>query len=42
MALIYNFQYEMVGLVFEKQMVDMVRDGRLSCVSNFCEYLSHV
>jgi hypothetical protein len=37
MAIINNLKYEMD----EKQMVDMVRDGRLSCVSNICEYLLH-
>jgi hypothetical protein len=27
------------GLVHEKQMVDMDRNGRLPRLSNFCEYL---
>jgi hypothetical protein len=27
------------GLVYKKQMVDLVRYRRLPCLSNFCEYL---
>ncbi len=29
------------GLVHEKQMVDMGRNGRLPRLSHFCEYLLH-
>jgi hypothetical protein len=34
-----NLKIQQDGLVYEKQMVDLVRNRRLPCVSNFYEYL---